>query len=236
MENEKKINLHVEKGIAEVIFREGQALAPVAPEKVNITGTICAPADYHKVRTDQVDVMKAVVLYSYDGMFIKLDLDPKDPYADKVTGKLEPNPIIAAFGINTQKKYVVSDLISFLKMNRSYFKDKETCLSMVANLQRFKANVQVQLEKNDDNRGNKKNLVETTVTTDIPMNFTLKFPLFKGGDDFSFQVDICFEARDAGLTLWLESVELAEFIQETRRKLIDDQVAEFPGFVVIQTV
>lgn len=236
MENEK-FQFNVGKdGITEVIFREGAALPPVPPEKVNITGTIIAPDNYQKVRINQIDNQLAVVTYSYEGMYVKLDLNPKDSYADKITGKLEPNPVINSFGINTQKKYTVKDLISFLKLNRFYFNDKDACMAIVANLQKFKADVQIKIEATDDNRGNKKNLDETSVTTDVPLEFTLKFPLFKGQADFTFKVEVCFEVRDGGITLWLESVELAEAFLNVRKGIIDAEVAKFSDLVVIQTV
>lgn len=235
-DNYKNIELHLKEGEKEIHMREGALPAIEVQQPVGYNATISAPGIFFKVRAQDVVAEKSIITYSYEQQFIKLDCDPSVRLSPKITGKLEANPVIASFGINTQKKYTVKDLISFLKLNSFYFNDKDACMAIVANLQKFKADVQIKIEASDDNRGNKKNLDETSVTTDVPLDFTLKFPLFKGQPDFSFKAEVCFEVRDGGITLWLESVELAAAFLNVRKGIIDAEVAKFAGLVVIEVI
>lgn len=235
MEPKDKINITPDPSIKELVIRHGDAQPIILPLQLSASGTIGAPAAFFAVRTaTEILKEKAIVLYSYEELFIKLSVDPTDKFAAVINGKLVKNPALQPFGINENHTFSTEELISLLKLNRLYFADREACMSIVTNLKKLKVSAQTEIEKTDDSRGNKKNLAEVKVTTEIPLDFTLKLPLFKGGKDVKFKVEVCFDLRDAALEFWLESVELAELLLGNRKELIDAELAKFDGYVKIE--
>lgn len=234
---EKKINITMDNvgDTATLIIREGSAAKIFEPQRVSLCGTINSPAKYCEIHTD-LDKKKAIIKFSYDGLFIVLDCDPSDELAPKINGKMEINSDLNKFCINDDEMFSISELLKLLKMNRIYFAQRDTLAPLVTNLSKFKVKVDTEIQKEEsDNRGNKKDSVEVKVTSDIPLAFTLKMPLYKGAEESTFKVDICFDVRDAALELWLESVELAELLKEQAKSAIDDQLKKFDRFVCIQS-
>jgi len=230
-----KIEIKLNEGQTELIIREGEAL-PLKEERiVNISGTIVAPAEYYNKRKDIINPKKCNVIYSYRDLFIKLTVNEDNHYASIIEGKAVLNPDLTKFGINSTKTWTKTELKQFLKMNRAFFKDLDSNLKMVLNLEKFSASIQGQIDEHKDNRGNSKNNVEVKVDTNLDMNFTLQIPIFIGQETTSFQVEICFDVRDNGITIWLESPELQEAIIKQREVLIDKNIECFKAeFVLIE--
>lgn len=231
----KKHTINVPEGTKELVIRHGEADPIIQPLEIAIVGTISAPSDFMEVRSSQVDKMKAIIMFSFANREIVLEVDPTDKFAPTITGKLVENPVLKNFGINTQKLFTIVDMIRFLKMNRAYFAEVDKCMSMVNNLNQFKAKINVEIEKLNDNRGNKKDLTEVSVKTDIPLTFELSLPMFIGHSPVKFQAEICFDVRDAGISLWLESVELAEMLIKEAERVIAEELKTFDEYVVIET-
>lgn len=239
MSNEKaKVTEHLtlEEGVREVIHRHGEAEKIFYPQKYEVEGTIVSPGRYRKIRPEEVVAALTVIEYNYEKGIIKLDLNHSDEHATVIVGKLVENPKIAEFGINKGGTKGLTDLSRLLKLNRIFFPDKEAHATLLMNLSKFKGSIQREIEKAFDDRGNKKELNEVTVTTEYPMNFKLQMPLFKGEPEKSFQVDICFDVRDGGISVWLESVELKELLDGSKKQIIDTELAAFTDIVCIETV
>lgn len=170
------------------------------------------------------------------GLFIELDVDPSDEVAATIKGQMRVNPHLEPFNINKNKMFPLPDLIQMLKMNRIHFADREKLATTIANLQKFKAKIETDLKQEGDDRGNKSVSIDVKVTADaVPADFTLKMPLYVGGKETTFKVEVCFESRDRGLSFWLESVELAEALVAQAKESIDAELKLFPGFVIIES-
>jgi len=105
-----------------------------------------------------------------------------------------------------------------------FFQDKGKNLSIVNALNSFQATIQTELNKEQDTRGNKKELIEKKVISNIPTEFNLNLPIFVGQKAKTFNVEICFDATDTGVKCWLESADLQELILETRDEIIDSEI------------
>ena len=173
-----------------------------------------------------------------DQKHIVLSLDENDYYGGTVAGLIILNEDFKAFGINTGKKYSLVDLSNFIKMHRYCFEDKAVAMKLVTDLRNFKAKVNKDIEKLGDNRGNKNEVLNQVVDTNIPDSFTLSMPIFKAGPVLKFQVDINIIVRDSDMECTLESVEENDLSQqwcdsEITREL--DKITEMaPGIVQIE--
>ncbi len=74
------------------------------------------------------------------------------------------------------------------------------------------------------------------MTSDIDEKFTLNMPLFRGDTvKVKFEVNVCLEVRNKGISIWLESVELKENIIEKTNEVLNAKVKEYrdQGITVI---
>ena len=234
MENQK-FEIKIDGDTKELIIREGGALPVKEQRVVSVTGTIEAPKEFLAKRLPTIDRNKSHVLFSYDGMYIKFNVNEDSHYQTTIVGKTELNPELVKFRINTEKLWTKDELKQFLKMNRANFNELDANMKIITNLAKFSANIQAQIDDQSDDRGNAKKGVEVSVKTDLDLNFVLNMPIFTGQPKSKFKVDICFDVRDKGINLWFESPELQELILAQREKLINDNVEPFKkDFVVIQ--
>lgn len=233
----EKIEVNVNGNATELIIREGAAVPIREPEIINVTGTIGAPAEWYTKRKSQIDVSKSHVIYSLEKMEIVLVVDEESHFAATITGKTKFNPELEKFGINAGKTYTVNELKNFIKLNRYFFADQDENLKIVTNLEKFRAKVQTQIEQHGTNRGDKKNLLEVSVDTNMDLKFDLNMPIFLGEPKMRFQVEICFDIKDANVIVWLESAELQNLFLSNRDALIQKNIAVFKEnfFVVIES-
>jgi hypothetical protein len=99
----------------------------------------------------------------------------------------------------------------------------------------FKANVNTDIEKSEDNRSNYKYLIDKKVKTEIQNDFILNMSLFEGAKEkFSFKVEICFGIRETAMEIWLESIELKELLDGKIDAVIDSELKAFEGFAVLE--
>ncbi len=229
-----KLKVIVENGIKELVIREGEAEILREPKIVTLKGTIGSPAEYFAKRKD-INPLKCNVVFSYINMKIVLVVEETDHFGTTVIGQAVLNPDLVKFGINSSKIWIKNDLKTFLKMNRAFFKESDEAMQIVANLEKFSAQVQAKIDDAADNRGNSKKGVEITVSTDLKMSFVLNIPIYIGQPKSTFTVEICFSVTDGGVTIWLESPELQEAIIKQRETLIDENLKPFrKDFVVIE--
>jgi hypothetical protein len=234
---EQKINITLAEGQKELIVREGSAQVIREPKIINLTGTIEAPKEYLAKRKEsgQFEAKNCHVIFSYQKLFITLMVNESDYYGSSITGKAEVNPELLKFGINAGKIWTKNELKQFLKMNRAFFKDVDSAMKIITNLEKFSASVQTQIDDHKDDRGNKNQHLQVKVDANIDLNFVLSMPIFIGQGNTTFQVEICFDVRDNAISIWLESPELQEAMISQRQKLIDDNIDCFrEEFVVIE--
>ena len=228
--DEKKLVITVENEGQEIIIREGEALAPKYPIPVKIVGNIESVARFLAKRIETLDQRKCNIAISRKEMLINMVINESDPYnCGLVQAQLMLDDDYKDFGINTAKKYSLVSMADFLKMHRYCFEDSAVAMQIVAELKNFKAKVNKQIEKADDNKGNTRALLEQTVQSNIPKSFTLSMPVFKNEKPRKFQVEINIIVRDSEMECMLESLEANDLIKTLSGQLIDGQLMAISG-------
>lgn len=216
-ENEKTLVIRHDKATQVLPLRERLLFAAA--------GVIDSPLRYLQKRVDLIDQLATTILIDRDKMTIELHSNEIDYFGDKVAGKLTVHPDFTRFHINdpdfetTPKK-----LGDFLRMNRSVFVNKATCLNLVNTLKSFEAKVAAVVEANSANNGNRKQLYEQTVESNIPDKFEITLGLFKGQPAKKIEVEIILEVDGSQITCRLESPEAQQFMDEVKNQAIDDQI------------
>lgn len=218
-----------------VTLLEGKALEPKEPRTVNLVGVLDSPLQWLKQRVDQLDQKKAHVLVDRDeAMTIKLVIEESDHYATTVTGRLELHPLVKTFGINGGKYISNFEMAKLFKMNRSAFDVQAEAMELVNELQNFRAKVDKEIEKLNDNRGNARDLKNQVVDSNLPDAFKLKIPVFKGTPKQEIEVEVYINPDDFSCTL--VSAQANDIIADLRDREIDkvlDGIREVAGGIVI---
>ena len=221
-----------------IIIREGTApkqLDALKPNKVHISGTISAPSEFYNKRKTLHNPDKCHVLYNRNKGELTLITDENfdnDNY--KITGRIEENPDLKAFKINTNNMFGVKELMGILKFNRVHFVDKEANAKIVLSLQNFKAKIEKTLADTSDNRGTDEKSKLTKLEHELEESFKLAIPIHKGGKSYTFVVDICLSATSSDVQVWLESKELKELQDTSTDTMIDAELVHFKDIVCIE--
>jgi hypothetical protein len=240
MEN---LTLKVESANGEITIREGQALELQQPEKINLTGDINTVksfiekrkgADLITGKLQYINPSTAVVIVDKAAYSLTLKLDPENVYGTEVTAKLEIEPELLKFQIETGKKFTQQELIKLLKYGKRWFYDDQAHAELLLAYMKLDVRVTADL-KNDapDNKGNRFNSFEKKVTSNIPNDFIMSIPLFKGQEPKRFRVEIAMDSTDGSVKFWLESVEMAELIDIESERLLKLQATHCADYVVI---
>jgi hypothetical protein len=230
-----KIEELVKDGVKEITIRQGTALPPEEERiKLNKSGNIKAPANYFTVMKETIDPLKAMVVFSRSEMEINLLEDPRQKYAGKVKGTLLLNPELLAFGIDSNTIYSPKELSDFLKRNAHHFINRTENATLVTGLRNFNAKVNSIIEQSGDQRGNIRSLIDRKVESGLPEKFALKMPIFLGYDVQEFNVDICIDAKNTTIEIWLESPELNELIKTQRDGIMNAELDKIEGLVKIE--
>jgi hypothetical protein len=217
---------------------EGKALDPKYPNKIAIVGDINSISAFLKNRatghsSQAVDKSRAVVTVDKDNMNILLELDPEYPFGATVLGSLELSKELKIFCINQAKTFKREELVHLLRFNRLAFDNKEQHEKMLQAYMAFTAKTSADLAASNDTRGNKAATINKEVSTNIPTEFTLLIPIFKGKDAMRFRVEICLDVTDGGARFWFESTELHELIETQRDIIFNEELKSCAGFVII---
>lgn len=97
-------------------------------------------------------------------------------------------------------------------------------MTLIAKLRNFEAKVNSDIESKDDLRGNSRALRAQAVESNIPADFNLIIPIFKGSDVERFKVEIIINPSD--LTCALMSPESEELIYSLKREVISNEILQ----------
>lgn len=214
---------------------EGEAPKPIDLMPLEIKGDINAVADFLSTRTIKKE--DSYIIFNEKDMKIKLVVDEKLPIATTVIGSMEVYNELANFGINSGKRYSLSEIQTLIKLNRFWFNDKDAHMKLVSDLKSFNARVQSEVRIDEDKRANKNNAFTKQVTTDLAADFILRMPIFKGSQASIFRVEICYEVTDSQAHFWFESVEMYELHKEQLFVAFDlhKQAFKQKGYTVISS-
>lgn len=217
-------------------LRIGDALEQKPPKQINIVGVIDTPLKWLEKRKDTIDINECNICFSRDEMGIKLMAKEHDFYFDSISGRLTISPEFKKFGINEGKYVTGLQLSDLIRMNRSFFENKQQAMELVTIMRNFKATVTTQLEMSDDKKGNTAQLRRQTVEGNQPPSFELCIPIFKGQPKKKFTVEIDIDPDSLQATL--VSPDAQDLIAETRDSLIDgvlEKIAELcPEIPIIE--
>lgn len=241
MEN---INLKLESiNGNEIIIREGQALPPVEPRKVVISGDIKTvssfigkrndPSNAEKAGLQAINYRRALVTVDKENLSILLQLDPEYKYGTEVTAKLSFTPELELFCINKNRLFNREELIKLIRFNKIWFANPDEHDKLLKAYQAFTATVNANIGKTSDARGNVDNSYKKTVETNVPDSFVLNIPIFKGQDKRRFRVEIAIDSTDASTKFWFESVELNDIIQVESEAILKKELESCSDYVVI---
>lgn len=228
-----------------IILREGQALPLREPIKINISGDINTVKSFIDKRKNAgsgaddpglqyINPDRAIVIVDKASLSIGLYLDRESAYGTEVLAKLEIEPELLKFCIESNKKFTQQELIKLLKYGKRWFADEGAHAELLFAYMKLDVKVSADL-KNDgpDGRGNKFSSFEKKVTSNIPADFIMSIPLFKGQEPKRFRVEICFDTTEGSVKFWLESVEMAELIDIESERLLKLQATHCSDYVVI---
>ena len=232
----KRFNFNVEGNVIEI--REGKAPDLPMPVRKEYKGLISAPADFYDSKIAagfKFDLKECIVFVNRtEGTLSFLTDEHMNALGTSVRGSLTMNPDLNKFRINDDYTQTPSQMSRFLKMSRMYFPDKDRNMQIVKDLQNFKLSYQTEVEKGNDFKGNKTAIFERKVKEELNFDFTLAMPIFKGSEPSTFKVEMMFDIRDGGVSMWLESVELKEVIEEKKAEILNAQIERFAGVPMIE--
>lgn len=182
-------------------IRFGEALPLKEPKAVSISGTIDAPARWVEKRTDDIKQADAHVIVDRDHMSITLNIDENSAYSDQIKGTLTLSSEMQEFGINTGEYMSCFDMSDRIKQLRSYFETQQEAMKLVTELRNFKAKIDKELELSDDKRGNQRILKSQFVESNLPKDFKIQLPIFKGMSKETIQVEVEINPNDLSCTL-----------------------------------
>lgn len=221
-----------------IVIREGAAprlLDEVQPAKTILEGVISSPRNFYEKRKELHDPNKCHVTFDRTLGVINLIVDEQYHETNyTIKGKIQENPDLRLFHINTNKMFGIKELMSLLKFNRIHFVDKEANAKIVLSLQNFKAKIEKALVDSSDNRGMDEKSKLTKLEHELEESFKLHMPIFKGGEPFTFVVDICLSASSSDVHVWLESKELKELIDKLKEQTITKELETFKDIVCIE--
>lgn len=221
-------------GVKELVIREGEAQKLYDQEKVKISGTIDAPARWLEKR--EVDPTQCNVIIDRERLSIFLTINEGDHFKTEISGSLTIEPIFEKFGINAGVWRTPFEMAEFIKMNRTCFESVPVAMELVAALKNIKTKIDKAVEASDNNRGDKRILIDQTVKTNVPEKFNLQMPLFKGSGRMTFEVEIYFNPSD--ITCALVSPEANDEVERVKNGIIDEVIKRieitYPSIVIIE--
>lgn len=233
----EKINVTVQNQTgADVVLRLGDA-APIQYAKpINIDGILAAPSQF--LAGKKLDAETCHLRIEKASGVIALHILDTDPNSKSVIkGELKFDTYFTAWGINTPKRWSVSDFMKHVKMMRIFFVEKTEADAIVTSLQKWQAKVEIEMKEFRDNAGNSLSLLERKVG-EIPLKntFRLAIPIYQGYPKQTFNVEVGFEPSSSDVKLYLLSTELFELEIEHRDQLINLELAKFSDFACSKVV
>lgn len=229
---------NIPAGVGEIVIREGKAMEIHEPVKVGISGTLDAPARWleTRMRLGLVNQGANHVLVDREHLTITLQCNENNHYGSKIVGSLIISPELRRFGINEGEYITNFEMAELFKKNRSFFETQSVAMKMVTELQNFRAKVDKEIEKSDNNRGDKRLLINQVVHSNLPEAFNLFLPIFKGTPKQTINVEVYINPADLSCTL--TSAEVNDLLEEMRDREMDaviDRIhAVCPDIVIIE--
>lgn len=227
-----QINLDKDCQKAEIVIREvGKVneLPVLEPEKVNISGTITSILSFLEKRwgcEGQIDHEHTHIIVDRDNLSMTLVANETDARNKMVVaGKLLLSRQFLAFHINDGFAWEPIALSQFIKMNRSYFADRDTNMKLVSVFKNFKAKVNTDYERDRKENGSFTDNYSQIVDSNMPDRFSVVLPIFKGTAAKTIEIETYATIDGHDVTVQLMSPSAQQVVDETLDAIIDEQMA-----------
>lgn len=226
----KDLNITVSPDQKEITLRTGEAEKIVYPRPINITGILAAPFQFYDGRV--LDALRCHIEIKKDTGVITLHVLDTDPHsASVIIGQLKKDGYFEQWGINTEKRWTVSQFLKHIKMQRVFFSEQSECDAMVESLQKWNAKVEMVIKQHNDNSGNSLSMLERSVSgIELKTRFSLTIPIFQGYSKQKFTVEIGLDPKSNAVDLYLFSNDLFSLEIEHREQLIEMELSKFSDF------
>ena len=230
-----------EDGVKVVEIRTGDAQKIEYPVKVEIDGVTSAPFEFFKKRIVMFesaeeklhDTNRVHLLVDKENGSLILVMDENYEKGTCVTGSVQLNKYLQEFTINTDKTYKANDLAKLLKTRKMWFTDPNQCGTLVHNLQHFEGQWTTRIQQVNNQKGNTVDSLARTLESEVPLNFSLTIPPYKGMEPKTFNVEVMVDYDGSNIRFYLESVELMTLQMELKVKEIEEQVKKFEDKICI---
>jgi len=222
------------KDKAELIIREvkdvvEEKLPVLEPLQLGITGNISAPFAFLEKRWNaedgQIDHFRTHILVDRDALKMVLCVNETDKRNQKcITGNILLSRQYIAFGINEKENWTPESLGNFFRINRTYFDDRDECMSLVTLLKGFKAKIASNVEKYRSDNGSYTENFNQAVQSNLPDSFFVNIPVFKGCKPERIEVNIVAQVNGSDISLALISADAAAIMEGVRDNLIDQEI------------
>ncbi|MFB5946087.1 hypothetical protein [Albibacterium profundi] len=220
----------------ELTIREGKAPEIHEPKNLIVNGVLDSPLRYLHKRLKAFPETECHIIVDREKLSIKLVCNERFHVDTVITGSLQLHPDFTKLGINNGEYLTAFELADKFKMNRSLFETQNAAMEIVSKLKNFKAKVAKEIEKTTNDRGSQRLLQDQVVNSNLPENFNLNVPLFKGMGKEIIEVEVNVNPNDLSCTLISPAAN--DLIQYHRDLAIDsqlDQIVELaPGIVIFE--
>ena len=228
MKEQQPITVNLPEGQNTLTILQGEAPAQLdqqAPVKIDIKGVIYAPLNFLDKRVKDIDQHKAHILVCRDKLQILLVINEDDAYTrGRVLGELSYSEIFLKLGINDGKAWIPEQLGQFLKLNRSFFVNREENMKVVAALKSFSAKVNQDVQRETNEKGDRSFKFKQAVDSNIPEKFKLKIPILSGGDSVEIEVETYATIDGTDVSIHLQSAGANDVVEDTKATVISDTI------------
>lgn len=209
-----------------VVLLEGKTADPINLTGVKIAGNISAVKDFLAKREATANQKTSHIEVDEQNGTILLLVDANSPLSVEVLAKLyRPKPL-NTIDINGSATLELKPIADILRKHRFLFAEITEYDKVIMYLNKFKAKVETEIERErNTSNGSNRQLVDKKVTVES-VNFKVKTPLYVGGPEKTFLVDVCCDITDGGARFWLESLDLIELEKTARREAMDAELVE----------
>lgn len=207
-----------------LIIRHDKALVIYERKKWALVGILSTPFLFLSKRVALHNQFAAHLVVNRESLTLALVVDEEDHFNVPVTGKLSEHPDFIKWGLNSGKDHPPHILGDFIKMNRADFESPTVANKLVTDLKGFQAKVNKEIERVENNRGDRKIVQQQTVESNIPDIFTIIVPMFKGYPKQKIEVEIYINPDN--LLCSLISPHANELLASVRDEAIDEQIKQ----------
>jgi hypothetical protein len=228
-------NIHVQVPDGVLVIREGEAEKIAYKSRLKLDGTIGSVLDFVEKRKSTFEKLEAHAIFDMPARTITFVTQEQDEPGITVSGKMILHPFIGELGINIgTKTYSINALLNALKMYGRFFSTRSEHAMIVDSLSKFSAKTETEFKDSNDFKGNTAFTKITKVKHEIPLEFNLKLPIYRGMEPSEFKVDIEVLPDNGSLQCRIVSIELAEAMDTLQKEVFDQAEKELGEYLIIK--